>query len=125
MKLYKSLFMTVLAALTFTSYSDEDYWNKAEIEGTRYSFAQASSNISLTASDNLSEAVVTVYRSSKEGEVTLPLAVAIDSAHMAVLSIANSTVTFAEGSDMAEVIVNVVHSTISDYCFIFHLKSFL
>lgn len=107
MKLYKSLFMTVLAALAFTSCSDEGYWDKAEIEGTRYSFAQASSNISLTASDNLSEAVVTVYRSSKEGEVTLPLAVAIDSAHMAVLSIADSTVTFAEGSDVAEVIVNV------------------
>lgn len=107
MKLYKSLFMTVLAAVAFTSCSDEGYWEKGEIEGTRYSFAQASSNYSLTASDVMTEAVVTVYRSSKEGETTIPLTVAIDSAHMAVLSVPNSAVTFADGSDVAEVLVNV------------------
>ena len=107
MKLYKSLFLTVVAALAFTSCSDKGYWEAVEIEGTRYSFAQAASNYSLTASDNMTEAVVTVYRSSKEGEVTVPLYVAIDSTHMAVLSVAEESVTFADGSDVAEVIVNV------------------
>lgn len=107
MKLYKSLFMTMLAAVAFTSCSDEGYWDKAEIEGTRYSFAQSASSYSLTATDVMTEAVVTVYRSSKEGEVTVPLAVAIDSAHMAVLSVASNSVTFADGSDVAEVLVNV------------------
>lgn len=107
MKLYKSLFMTVLAAVAFTSCSDEGYWEKAEIEGTRYSFAQSASSYSLTATDVMTEAVVTVYRSSKEGEVTVPLNVAIDSAHMAVISVPNKSVTFADGSDAADVIVNV------------------
>ena len=96
--------MFAVAAIAFCSCSDEGYWEPYEIEGTRYSFAQASSSYSLTASDSLTEAVITVYRSTKRGNVTLPLDVTIANN---VLSVADSVVAFADGSDVAEVVVNV------------------
>ena len=97
--------MFAVAAFAFCSCSDEGYWEPYEIEGTRYSFAQANSSYSLSLLDSLTEAVVTVYRSTKHGNVTLPLDVAITDA--TVLSVADSVVTFVDGSDKAEIIVNV------------------
>lgn len=97
--------MTVVAAAALTSCSDKGYWEPYEIEETQYSFAQATSSYDLTAADNMTEAVVTVYRSDKKGEVTLPLNITV--ADATVLNVADSTVTFADGADVAEVKVNV------------------
>ena len=97
--------MFAVAAVAFCSCSEEGYWEPYEIEGTRYSFAQETSAYDLTASDALTEAFVTVYRSTKNGTVTLPLDVVISDA--TVLSVADSVVTFADGSNEADVVVNV------------------
>ena len=105
MKLYKSLLMTALAAVAFTSCSDKGYWEAYEMEETQYSFAQATSSYDLTASDNMTEAFVTVYRSDKNGSVTLPLSITI--ADSTVLSVANTTVTFADGEDAVNIPVGV------------------
>ena len=105
MKFYKSLLMFAVAAFAFCSCSDEGYWEPYEIKGTRYSFAQANSSYDLTALDSLTEALVTVYRSTKHGNDTLPLSVTISDA--TVLSVATDSVVFVDGSDVAEVIVNV------------------
>ena len=97
--------MTVVAAAALTSCSDKGYWEPYEIKETQYSFAQATSSYDLTVADNMTEAVVTVYRSDKNGEVTLPLNITV--ADATVLNVADSTVTFADGADVAEVKVNV------------------
>lgn len=97
--------MTALAAVAFTSCSDKGYWEAYEMEETQYSFAQATSSYDLTASDNMTEAFVTVYRSDKNGSVTLPLSITI--ADSTVLSVANTTVTFADGEDAVNIPVGV------------------
>ena len=100
MKLYKSLLMFAVAAVAFCSCSDEGYWEPYEIEETQYSFAQAKQSYSLTATDSLSSVTVTVYRNTKGAAVTLPLNVEISDPY--VLSVADSSVTFAAGSNIAE-----------------------
>ena len=100
MKLYKSLLMFAVAAVAFCSCSDEGYWEPYEIEETQYSFAQAKQSYSLTATDSLSSVTVTVYRNTKGAAVTLPLNVEISDPY--VLSVADSCVTFAAGSNIAE-----------------------
>lgn len=97
--------MTAVAAVAFTSCSDKGYWEAYEMEETQYSFAQATSSYDLTASDNMTEAFVTVYRSDKNGSVTLPLSITI--ADSTVLSVANTTVTFADGEDAVNIPVGV------------------
>ena len=97
--------MTAVAAVAFTSCSDKGYWEPYEMEETQYSFAQATSSYDLTASDNMTEAVVTVYRSDKKGEVTLPLSITL--ADATVLNVADSTVTFADGVDAVDIPVSV------------------
>lgn len=105
MKLYKSLFFAAVAAVAFTSCSDKGYWEPYVIEETQYSFAQATSSYDLTAADDMTEAFVTVYRSNKNGAVTLPLNITI--ADATVLSVADSTVTFADGEDAVNIPVGV------------------
>ena len=97
--------MTVVAAAALTSCSDKGYWEPYEIKETQYSFAQATSSYDLTVADNMTEAVVTVYRSDKNGEVTLPLSITI--ADATVLNVADSTVTFADGVDAVNIPVSV------------------
>lgn len=109
MKLYKSLFMTVLAAVAFTSCSEEGYWEKYEIEETQYSFAQSKQSFNLTADESLSSVSVTVYRSTTEGAVTLPLEVTVSDP--TVLE-AESAVTFADGENTAELTVTVNEANI-------------
>lgn len=97
--------MTVVAAAALTSCSDKGYWEPYVIEETQYSFAQATSSYDLTAADDMTEALVTVYRSNKNGAVTLPLNITI--ADSTVLSVANTTVTFADGEDAVNIPVGV------------------
>lgn len=104
MKLYKSLFMTVLAAVAFTSCSDEGYWEKYEMTETQYSFDQATQSYSLAAADVLPSVTVTLSRSTNVGETTLPLSVSFDND---IMSVEDTTVTFVDGSYTAELVVNI------------------
>lgn len=106
MKLYKSLFLTAVAAFAFASCSDKGYWEPYEAEEAQYSFAQPKQSYSLNATDSLSSVVVTLYRDTKSGEVTLPLDVVVSDTNVIVIK--DSTVTFAAGSDIAEleVVIN-------------------
>lgn len=104
MKLYKSLFMTAVAAVAFCSCSDEGYWEPYEFEDTQYSFAQSNQTFNLTADQSVSSISVTVYRSTTKGAVTLPLAVSVSDAD--VLTV-DSVVTFADGKNTAELLVEV------------------
>ena len=104
MKLYKSLLMTAVAAVAFTSCSDKGYWEPYELEDTQYSFAQSKQTFNLTADESITSVTVAVYRSNAEGAVTLPLAVTVSDP--TVLTV-DSVVTFADGEDVAELLVAV------------------
>ena len=97
--------MTAVAAIAFCSCSEEGYWEPYEIEEAQYSFAQEKQSYSLTATDSLSSVTVTVYRNNSGAEVTLPLNVQLSDPY--VLSVADSAVTFAAGSNTAELEVAV------------------
>ena len=106
MKLYKSLFMTVLAALAFTSCSDEGYWDKTDLQSVpTYSFAQSSNTYSLTGTDSLPQAVVEVYRNNKNGDVTIPISVSLSDE--TVMSIDTTVVCFKAGESVAEFVIKI------------------
>ena len=110
MKFYKSLFLTAVAAVAFASCSDKGYWEPYEAEEAKYSFAQEKQSYSLGATDSLSSVVVALYRDTKSGEVTLPLDVAISDTNVIVFK--DTTVTFANGSDIAELVVTINETNI-------------
>lgn len=110
MKFYKSLFLTAVAAVAFASCSDKGYWEPYEAEEAKYSFAQEKQSYSLGATDSLSSVVVALYRDTKSGEVTLPLDVAISDTNVIVFK--DTTVTFANGSDIAELVVTINEANI-------------
>ena len=109
MKLYKSLFFAAVAAVAFTSCSDEGYWEQYEMNDTQYSFDQSKQSFSLTATDALPSVKVALSRSTNKGELTLPLNISFSST---ILSVADSAVTFADGSYSAELVVNVDEANI-------------
>lgn len=110
MKFYKSLFLTAVAAVAFASCSDKGYWEPYEAEEAKYSFAQEKQSYSLGTTDSLSSVVVALYRDTKSGEVTLPLDVAISDTNVIVFK--DTTVTFANGSDIAELVVTINEANI-------------
>lgn len=104
MKFNKSIFIALAAvATTFASCSDEGKWDAYNAEEETYSFAQGSSTLSYTAGNVPAEIKVELYRSSNVGSVTLPIT--FESAD-GVLTGASS-VTFAEGSNVAEYAVAI------------------
>lgn len=109
MKLYKSLFLAAVAAVAFTSCSDEGYWEQYEMTETQYSFDQTKQSFSLTAADALPSVKVALSRNTNKGEATLPLNISFSSP---ILSVADSSVTFADGSYTAELVVNVDEANI-------------
>ena len=109
MKFYKSLFLAAVAAVAFTSCSDEGYWEQYEMNDTQYSFDQTKQSFSLAATDALPSVKVALSRSTNKGEVTLPLNISFSST---ILSVADSAVTFADGSYSAELVVNVDEANI-------------
>ena len=109
MKFYKSLFLAAVAAVAFTSCSDEGYWEQYEMTETQYSFDQTKQSFSLTAADSLPSVKVALSRSTNKGEATLPLNISFSSP---ILSVADSSVTFADGSYTAELVVNVDEANI-------------
>lgn len=111
MKLYKSLFMTVLAAVAFTSCSDEGYWEKADLQSVpTYSFAQASNTYSLSGTDALPQVAVEVYRNNENGNVTVPVSVTLSDS--TVMSVDAAAVTFEAGKSVAELIIKIDESKI-------------
>ena len=110
MKFYKSLFLTAVAAFAFASCSEKGYWEPYEAEEAQYSFAQDKQSYSLGATDSLSSVVVAIYRDTKSGEVTLPLDVVVSDTNVIVIK--DSTVTFAAGSDIAELVVAINEANI-------------
>lgn len=111
MKLYKSLFMTVLAAVAFTSCSEEGYWEKADLQSVpTYSFAQSSNTYSLSAADALPQVAVEVYRNNEEGTVTVPVSVTLSDS--TVMSVDAPAVTFEAGKSVAEFIIKIDESKI-------------
>lgn len=105
MKLYKSILCSALAAVavTFASCSDEGKWDAYNAEAESYSFAQASNSYSVSATEIPTEIKVQVYRSTTKGSVSLPVTV---SANTETLS-APSTVSFADGSNVADYVFTV------------------
>ena len=105
MKFNKSILFTALAAvaLMFTGCSDEGKWDAYVAEGETYSFAQGSSTQSYTAGKVPSEIKVELYRSTTTGSATLPVTFETESE---VLS-GPASVTFSEGSNMAEYVITV------------------
>ncbi len=111
MKLYKSLFMTVLAAVAFTSCNDEGYWEKADLQSVpTYSFAQASNTYSLSGTDALPQVAVEVYRNNENGNVTIPVSVSLSDE--TVMSVDAATVSFEDGKSVAEFIIKIDESKI-------------
>lgn len=96
-------------SVLFTACSDDGYWDGYAIQEDTYSFAQSAINYSLTVEDELSEISVKLYRNHTAGEVTLPLNIEIDNTLMTPRS---ESVTFADGSGTAELIIDVDNSAI-------------
>lgn len=110
MKLYKSLFLTAVAALAFTSCSDKGYWEAADTQSVpTYSFAQSSNTYSLSATDALPQVVVEVYRNNEEGNVTVPISVTLSDKN--VMS-ADSVVSFEAGKSTADFVITIDESKI-------------
>lgn len=98
--------MTVLAAVAFTSCSDEGYWEKADTQSVpTYSFAQSSQTYSLSATDALPQVVVEVYRNNEEGTVTVPVSVTLSDA--VVMSVDTAAVTFEAGKSVADFVIKI------------------
>lgn len=111
MKLYKSLFMTVFAALAFTSCSDEGCWDKADLQSVpTYSFAQSSNTYALSGTDALPQVAVEVYRNNENGNVTVPVSVSLSDE--TVMSVDAPAVTFEDGKSVAEFIIKIDESKI-------------
>ena len=101
--------MTVLAAVAFTSCSDEGYWEKADTQSVpTYSFAQSSQTYSLSAADALPQVVVEVYRNNDEGNVTVPVSVTLSDA--TVMSVDTAAVTFEAGKSVADFVITINES---------------
>lgn len=111
MKIYNSFLTMVIVALStlFTACSEDGYWDGYSIPETTYSFAQKGQSYSLTAADALSSVTVELYRNSTKGEVTLPLDIQTDNNLMTPQS---ESVTFADGSDTAQLIIDIDESGI-------------
>lgn len=97
--------MALLAvAAMFTGCSEDGYWDKAEVESGKYSFAQTTASYKLGVSDELTQVVIPVLRTSKEAAATLPVTVEVSDEN--VLS-CPAEVAFAAGSNSADLVISV------------------
>ena len=104
MKLYKSFLLVAAFVGLFTSCSDESYWDKYDFKNETYSFEQGSKDYSLKATDTFNEVKVTVRRSTAEGNSDVPLKV---EANSSIISVADPTAHFADGSYTAEITIAI------------------
>ena len=99
-----------LTAGFFASCSEEGAWDAYDTTSEpTYSFEQKTSNYVLTATDTLYQVAVKVFRNNANGNVTLPLDVNVNSN---ILTYDTAAVTFENGKDYAEFIVNVDYDNI-------------
>lgn len=105
MKLYKSIFIALAAVvIAFTSCSDEGKWDAYDAEGkVTYSFAQATNNLSYSATEVPSEVKVQLYRSTTSGNETLPVKFSANTTGMTGAEF----VTFQEGSNVADYVMTI------------------
>ncbi|MBO5865735.1 MAG: hypothetical protein J6Q73_06765 [Bacteroidaceae bacterium] len=112
MKIFKS-FIVMAIALTagfFASCSEEGAWDAYDTTSEpTYSFEQSASNYVLSTTDTVTQVVVKVFRNNANGNVTLPLDVKVSSN---ILTYDTAAVTFENGKDFAEFIVNVDYDNI-------------
>ena len=113
MKIFKS-FIVMAIALTagfFASCSTEGVWEPYDTTSEpTYSFEQKTSNYVLTATDTLYQVAVKVFRNNANGDVTLPLDVKFNNN---IMTCDTAAVTFENGKDYAEFLVNVDYENIA------------
>ena len=113
MKVFKS-FIVMAIALTagfFASCSEEDAWDAYDTTSEpTYSFEQKASNYVLTPVDTVEQVVVKVFRNNANGNVTLPLDVKVSHD---ILTYDTAAVTFENGKDFAEFVINVDYANIA------------
>ena len=113
MKIFKS-FIVMAIALTagfFASCSTEGAWEAYDTTSEpTYSFEQKTSNYVLTPVDTVEQVVVKVFRNNANGNVTLPLDVKVSHD---ILTYDTAAVTFENGKDFAEFVINVDYANIA------------
>ena len=113
MKIFKS-FIVMAIALTagfFASCSEEGVWDAYDTTSEpTYSFEQKASNYVLTPVDTVEQVVVKVFRNNANGNVTLPLDVTVSHD---ILTYDTAAVTFENGKDFAEFVINVDYANIA------------
>jgi hypothetical protein len=113
MKIFKS-FIVMAIALTagfFASCSEEGAWDAYDTTSEpTYSFEQKTSNYVLTPVDTVEQVVVKVFRNNANGNVTLPLDVKVSHD---ILTYDTAAVTFENGKDFAEFVINVDYANIA------------
>ena len=113
MKIFKSFIVmaTALTAGIFASCSTEGVWEAYDTTSEpTYSFEQAASNYVLTPVDTVTQVVVKVFRNNTNGNITLPLDVQLNNA---VMTYDTAAVTFENGKDFAEFIIDVDYPNIA------------
>lgn len=102
--------VVVAISALFTACSDEGHWDGYNMPDDKISFAQSSKSYSLKGDEDAPSSVtIEVYRTGKNGELTIPVNVEIDNA---LMSTDSESVTFANGSDVAQFVINVDNSAI-------------
>ena len=113
MKIFKS-FIAMAIALTagiFASCSTEGAWDAYDTTSEpTYSFEQKASNYVLTPVDTVTQVVVKVFRNNTNGNITLPLDVKVSHD---ILTYDTAAVTFENGKDFAEFIIDVDYASIA------------
>ena len=100
-----------LTAGFFASCSTEGVWEPYDTTSEpTYSFEQKTSNYVLTATDTLYQVAVKVFRNNANGDVTLPLDVKFNND---IMTCDTAAVTFENGKDYAEFLVNVDYENIA------------
>ena len=100
-----------LTAGFFASCSTEGVWEPYDTTSEpTYSFEQKASNYVLTPVDTVEQVVVKVFRNNANGNVTLPLDVKVSHD---ILTYDTAAVTFENGKDFAEFVINVDYANIA------------
>ena len=100
-----------LTAGFFASCSEEGAWDAYDTTSEpTYSFEQKASNYVLTPVDTVEQVVVKVFRNNANGNVTLPLDVKVSHD---ILTYDTAAVTFENGKDFAEFVINVDYANIA------------
>lgn len=100
-----------LTAGFFASCSEEGVWDAYDTTSEpTYSFEQKASNYVLTPVDTVEQVVVKVFRNNANGNVTLPLDVTVSHD---ILTYDTAAVTFENGKDFAEFVINVDYANIA------------